>query len=59
MDLLKKQILGEVEKCITNKEYVAALEILRQLRAMLPMDSEIEKWTAETERLYLNDQADC
>ena len=59
MDLLKKQILGEVEKCITQKEYIAALEILKQLRAMLPMDSEIEKWIAETERLYLNDQADC
>ncbi len=53
MILLKKQILGEVEKCLANKEYEAALDILKQLRTMLPLDSDITKWLAETENLYL------
>ena len=53
MILLKKQILGEVEKCLANKEYEAALDILKQLRTMLPLDSDITKWQAETENLYL------
>ena len=56
MELLKKQILGEVEKCLIRKEYGAALDILKQLGAMLPMDSEIVERIAETEQLYLNSQ---
>lgn len=53
MIILKKQILGEVEKCLANKEYEAALDILKQLRTMLPMDSDITKWLTEAENLYL------
>lgn len=53
MIILKKQILGEVEKCLANKEYKAALDILKQLRTMLPMDSDITKWLTEAENLYL------
>lgn len=53
MIILKKQILGEVEKCLANKEYEAALDILNQLRTMLPMDSDITKWLTEAENLYL------
>lgn len=56
MELLKKQILDEVEKCLIRKEYGAALDILKQLGAMLPMDSEIVERIAETEQLYLNSQ---
>lgn len=53
MIILKKQILGEVEKCLANKEYEAALDILNQLRTMLPTDSDITKWLTEAENLYL------
>lgn len=53
---LKLQIMSEVQKCIEDKNYVAAITILDQLKQIVPTDLDILEITLQTRLLYLKQQ---
>ena len=53
---LKLQVMSEVQKCIKDKNYAAAIAILDQLKKIVPTDLDILEITLQTRTLYLKQQ---
>ena len=50
---LKLQVMSEVQKCIKDKNYAAAIAILDQLKKIVPTDLDILEITLQTHTLLI------
>ena len=56
MEKLKVQVLMEVQKNISRRDYTAALMVLEQLAEMIPADLDIAELIVGTRILYIKQQ---